>query len=387
MEMIPRVFRFQTSVETVRAHHWRSMTDAYSGCSFNCQYCLYKGPDDYGAHVHVARGEVTADSSVGILNIGSSTDPYQPIEATERVTRRILESCVDAKVPVFLLTRGTLIKRDVDVLSDLAAQGLLEICLSIITLNQDLSDKIEPRAPAPRERLAMAEYLVEQGLPVTFHVAPLIPGLDSEADLTVLGRTLGGVSGRHVFCAVLGLQRAFWASFQQVMKEVSHLCHDYEQFIDAYPDVQNFSRTSAVTCELPQALPALTAVRAGVNESGALFISENYPYLSTGALEQGIYRWKLPTIYDMAAWAAAQNRPVGWDEFDAWYGAFGPSDELRKLVHDAWVSGELMLGTRLDRVVDEENKDEVQYQYIPDYVSTPAHSTLVTRKVAVIKSH
>ena len=64
MGNISRVFPFQTSVESVRAHHWRTITDAYSGCAFNCQYCLYKGPDDYGAHVRVARGEDTADAGL-----------------------------------------------------------------------------------------------------------------------------------------------------------------------------------------------------------------------------------------------------------------------------------------------------------------------------------
>lgn len=383
MKALPRIFRFQTTVETVRAHHWRSMTDAYSGCAFNCQYCLYKGPDNYGAHVHEVHAETVGDSSavmdasVGILNIGSSTDPYQPIEATARGTRQILEECANAKIPVFLLTRGSLIERDVDVLSDLAAQGLLEICISIITLNQNLTEKIEPQAPEPRVRLAVAERLLSHGLPVTFHVAPLITGLDSNADLTTLGRTLGGLCGAHIFCAVFGVQRAFWPSFQRTMKEVSHLCADYEKFTAAYPDVQDFSRTGAVICELPDVLPALAALRDGVGESGSLFISENYPYLSTGALKGGIYRWKLPTAYDMAEWVAAQDGPLGWPEFSGWYETFKPSDELKELVRGAWSSGDLMLGTRLMRVADD---GEVRYQYMPDYVSSPAHSTLVTRR-------
>ena len=374
---IPRVFRFQTTVETVRAHHWRTMTDAYSGCAFNCQYCLYRGPDDYGTHVHVAHGEAIADSSLGILNVGSSTDPYQPIEAREQLTRRILEASVRARIPVFLLTRGTMIERDVDVLGELAAQGLLEICMSIITLKKDVSEKIEPRAPGPLERLATAERLTSLGLPLTFHVAPLIPGLDSEADLTDLGRRLGSISGRHIFCAMLGIQRAYWPSFQLVMKEVSPLCHNFEQFSAAYPDVINFSRTGAVICQLPQALPPLMALRTGVLQSGAVFVSENYPYLSTGALEHDIYRWKLPTVFDMAAWITAQGGPVGWEEFDGWYTPFGPSDELRQLVRGAWISGELMLGTRLAQITDNE---EVRYQYMPDYLSTPAQNTLVTRR-------
>jgi DNA repair photolyase len=372
-----RVFPFQTSVETVRAHHWRNVTDAYSGCAFNCQYCLYKGPGDYGEHVSVARGEDTADPALGILNIGSTTDPYQPIEATQRLTRRTLEAAASAGLPVFLLTRGTLVERDADVLGELARRGLLEVCVSIITLSDVISAKIEPRAPTPRERLATASRLAELGIPVTFHVAPLIPGLNSEAHLTALGRTLGAISGRHIFCAVLGIQRAFWASFQRAMKSLGPECHDLEKFWSAYPDTINFSRTAAVTCELPQALTSLMALRSGVLESGAIFVSENFPYLSSGALTQGIYHWKLPTVYDMSEWIAARNHPVTWSEFEVWYSTFRPSSNLQQLVRDTWHSGELTLGTHLARI---SRGDEVEYQFIPEFLAAPAQTTVVTRR-------
>jgi DNA repair photolyase len=378
MTAIPKVFPFQTSVETVRAHHWRYFTDAYTGCAFNCQYCLYKGPDDYGSHVRVSRGAAVADASLGILDIGSSTDPYQPIEVEECRTRGILEAAVGTRTPVFLLTRGTLVARDIDVLQELAAYGLIEVCMSIITLNQNIASKIEPRAPSPRERLATAERLAGLGLPVTFHVAPLIPGLDSAASLTALGRALGSVSGRHVFSAMLGAQRAFWPSFYQVMGGTAAFCHDFKEFVAAYPQEMDFSRESAATCELPEALPALMALRAGVQTAGATFVSENYPYLSTGALDGGIYRWKLPTAYDIAAWITAQGKPVGWADIDSWYAGFTPASVLVDLVRATWDSGELLLGTRLARTVDDEGV--VRYHYTPEYVSAPARRTLVTRR-------
>lgn len=378
MTSIPRAFPFQTSIETVRAHHWRFFSDAYSGCAFNCQYCLYKGPDDYGSHVRVTKGSATADPSLGILDIGTSTDPYQPIEEEQRRTRRILESAVAERIPVFLLTRGTLVARDVDVLQELATHGLVEVCMSIITLNEDLAAKIEPRAPGPRERLATAQRLVGLGLPITFHVAPLIPGMDSPADVASLGRALASVSGRHVFSAMLGAQRAFWPSFHEVMRQSAALCHDWDEFESAYPLGMDFSRDSATTCEPNEALPSLTALRAGVLEGGATFVSENYPYLTTGPLEGGIYRWKLPTVYDMAAWVATAEGMVSWEEMANWYSAFAPSDDLVALVRSGWDSGELFLGTRLVRTIADGGA--VQYQHAPEELSTQARRTLVTRR-------
>lgn len=194
---IPRVFDFQTSVETLRAHHWRSFIDAYSGCAFNCQYCLYKGPDDYGRHVKPTVGTAAADASLGILDIGTSTDPYQPIENGQLKTRSILEAALELKIPIFLLTRGTLVVRDEDVLQDLAREGLVEVCFSVITLNERLASKLEVRAPSPRSRLAAAAHLVDRSIPVTFHVAPVIPGLNSPAEMNQLGYELGSISGRH----------------------------------------------------------------------------------------------------------------------------------------------------------------------------------------------
>ena len=81
-------------------------------------------------------------------------------------------------------------------------------------------------------------------------------------------------------------------------------------------------------CQLPQALPPLMALRTRSAPIRRSFRIGEYPYLSTGALEHDIYRWKLPTVFDMAAWITAQGGPVGWEEFDGWYTPFGPSDEL-----------------------------------------------------------
>ncbi|WP_433678025.1 SPL family radical SAM protein [Nocardia sp. CA-119907] len=373
---IPQVFDFQTSIETLRAHHWRVFADAYSGCAFNCQYCLYKGPDDYGKHVRVAPGSAEADLSLGILDVGTSTDPYQPIEATERRTRGILEAALAQRIPVFLLTRGTMVTRDIDVLTDLAREGLVEMCFSVITLNEALARRIEVRAPSPRERIAAAAELVDKGIPVSFHVAPVIPGMNSAAQMNELGYELGSLSGRHVFNAVLGAQKAWWGPFYDVMEAAAGDLDSLEAFRAAYPRELQFERDSAVNCGLDAVLGTLLPFRQGVTRAGAVFVAENFPHLSTGALEGGIYRWKLPTVYDMAAWVAGQEQPVDWTGFSAWYQGFNPGQRLTDLVSELWDSGELFVGTTVTAAGDFAT-------YVGgDTVTETAHTTLVARRAA-----
>lgn len=375
MHQLPSAFEFQNSVETVRAHHWRSYTDTYKGCEFECQYCLYKGPNEYGRHVRPVEGSVPARSDLGILDIGTTTDPYQPMEEERKLTRSILEAAVATEIPLFVLTRGTLVLRDMDVLRDLAAAGLVEVCVSIITLNEEIAARIEPGAPPLRERLRVAEQLAANDIPVAFHVAPLIPGLDTPENLAVLGKRLAETCGSHVFSAMLGARKPYWAVFYQGMDEIADQCGSFETFEAAYPRDFEFSKDAADTCDFDHALPALTPLRDGVTAGGATYVSENYPFLTTGPLEGGIYRWKLPTVYDMARWIEDQTKAVEWPEFLQWYRGFQPSDTLVRIVRDHWVKGDLFLGTRLARQGD---------GYVPcEELLLPASHTLVAKRTPV----
>lgn len=375
MHQLPTAFEFQTSAETLRAHHWRSYTDTYKGCEFECQYCLYKGPGEYGRHVQPVKGSVPARADMGIVDIGTTTDPYQPMEADQKITRGILQTAIDLKIPLFVLTRGDLVLRDTDLLRELAQEGLVEVCLSVITLNEDITRRIEPNAPTPIARLRVAEQLAAQDIPVAFHVAPLIPGLDTEDNLAAFGKSLAETCGSHVFSAMLGARKPYWKSFYDGMDAVTDALGSFETFERAYPREFDFSRDAAGTCGFEYALPALTPLRDGVTAGGATYVSENYPFLTTGALTKGIYRWKLPTVYDMASWIQSQPGAVEWENFLTWYRDFRPSDRLIELVRSLWVSGELFLGTYLAAEGD-------------GYVTTeelllPAHHTLVAKRTPV----
>lgn len=374
------LFPFQISLETVRAHHWRYFYDAYQGCEFNCQYCLYKGPGDYGRHVHASRVEPAPDRPIGIVDIGANTDPYQPVEAQNLVTKRVLRNLLESGTATFVLTRGSLIERDVELLKRFAERGLIEVCFSVITLNDDLSRHLEPRAPAPAERLRVAGVLSNAGIPVSFHVAPLIPGLHSMDEWTQLGHRLGELSGRHVFSAVLGAQKGFWKSFYDVAYAARHLFSSWITFAAAYTENPGFApdNDGAITCELSEVLDDLLALRAGVVETGAVFVSENYPYLTTGALNDGIYRWKIPTVFDMVEHLRTQDSHVSWDRFMEWYQRFEPTRIALDVVRAGWRSGDLFSGTNVARY--EATGGDTCYSF-SEFISEPTSRTLLAHRL------
>ncbi len=112
------------------------------------------------------------------IMLGANTDCYQPIEREWRLTRRILEILHATKHPVVVVTKSSLIERDVDLLAPMAADGLAQVAVSIGLLDDDLKRKLEPRAAAPQRRIKVIRTLAAAGIPVTALVAPIIPQLN-----------------------------------------------------------------------------------------------------------------------------------------------------------------------------------------------------------------
>jgi DNA repair photolyase len=111
------------------------------------------------------------------ITLGANTDPYQPVEKRMRVTRSILEVLARTRHPVAVVTKSALVLRDLDLLTDLARDGLASVAVSITTLNADLKRKMEPRAASPQARLRTLAALSAARVPCAVMVAPVIPAL------------------------------------------------------------------------------------------------------------------------------------------------------------------------------------------------------------------
>jgi DNA repair photolyase len=164
----------------------------YRGCEHGCVYCFARPSHAYldlspgldfetklFAKTNGAerlRAELAKkDHQVSPIALGINTDSYQPIEREYRITRELLEVFAECKHPVSFVTKGALILRDLDLLVELAGQNLVQVYLSVTTLDNRLSSQLEPRASAPHTRLKTIQALHEAGVPVGALVAPVIP--------------------------------------------------------------------------------------------------------------------------------------------------------------------------------------------------------------------
>ena len=120
------------------------------------------------------------------INLGANTDPYQPIERSYRLTRALIEVLLEVRHPLTVVTKSSLVERDIDLLSPMAELGLVQVFISVTTLDNRLASKLEPRATAPHRRIEAIRRLNDAAIPVGVFVAPLIPMLtdkDMEAIL------------------------------------------------------------------------------------------------------------------------------------------------------------------------------------------------------------
>lgn len=165
----------------------------YAGCSFACSYCYVRQmpislfrQQDWGSWVDVKteaaellRKELIKAKAKGPVTIfmSSSTDPYQPIENKEQVSRSLLEVMVESK-PDFLLvqTRSPLVTRDIDLFQEL--KDRIRISITIETDLEEIRKRFSPQAPSVNGRIKALRDIVEAGIPAQATVAPLLPSSD-----------------------------------------------------------------------------------------------------------------------------------------------------------------------------------------------------------------
>jgi len=175
----------------------------YRGCLHGCVYCYARPSHAYlelspgldfetrlFAKVNAAdklREELARPGhKVEPIAIGVNTDCYQPIERDYKITRQILEVLAECRHPCSIVTKNALVTRDLDLLAAMARQNLVQVFVSVTTLDGDLARRMEPRASAPHARLATIRRLSDAGVPVGAMVAPVIPFLTDSAVESVL---------------------------------------------------------------------------------------------------------------------------------------------------------------------------------------------------------
>lgn len=111
------------------------------------------------------------------IALAMNTDGYQPIEREYQLTRQVIQVLSEANHPFSMVTKSSLVERDIDLIAPMAAKGLASIYLSITTLDRQIARRLEPRAAAPERRFETLRKLSEAGIPTGVMVAPVIPAL------------------------------------------------------------------------------------------------------------------------------------------------------------------------------------------------------------------
>ena len=167
----------------------------YQGCEHGCIYCYARNTHEYwgfSAGLDFESKIIVKKNAPSLLekcilhpgwqpvpiSLSGNTDCYQPIERKLEITRGLLKIFAQYRHPVSMITKNSLILRDVDLLKDLASENLVHIYISITTLDEDLRRKMEPRTASAIKRLQTVEALAKAGIPVGVMNAPIIPGLN-----------------------------------------------------------------------------------------------------------------------------------------------------------------------------------------------------------------
>ena len=243
----------------------------YMGCAHRCTFCYVRAferradrpsDDRYGRSirvkvnvVEVLRRELSRKrwAREGVV-IGAATDPYQPAEGRYRLTRGCIEALAEARNPLSIITRGPLIVRDIDVLSEAARRADVSVMFSVPTLDPTIWRATEPATAPPRQRLRALRRLVDAGINAGVGMAPILPGLSDLpellADVVRAARDAGATS---IWTNVVNLRPGTREHFlESLTRDWPELVPRYERLYAgrAYPSKDMVERVRREVLEL-----------------------------------------------------------------------------------------------------------------------------------------
>lgn len=264
----------------------------YQGCEHGCIYCYARPSHAYlglspgldfetklfakANAADLLRAELSRPGyRCEVISIGANTDPYQPIERKYGITRSILEVLAQCDHPFGIITKSALVERDLDLLAPMAKKGLVQVFVSIGTLNHDLMRRLEPRSTAPQRRLEVLRALSDAGIPCGVLVAPIIPMLNDRDMEAVLERSAAqgaGMAGYVILRLPYELKELFkdWLQRHYPLK-AARIMSQIRQMRGGRENDPRFGarmRGEGIFAELQQRRFRLACARHGLNLHG-----------------------------------------------------------------------------------------------------------------------
>jgi DNA repair photolyase len=210
----------------------------YRGCEHGCIYCFARPYHEFlgfncgldfetkllakpDAPALLKRELASPNWRPEPIVMSASTDIYQPIEHKLGIARQCLQVLADCAQPVSTMTKSALVLRDTDLWSRLAEQNAGRVTVTLVTLDSDLAQKLEPRASSPAGRLRIIRELTAAGIPVTVNVAPIIPGL-TDVELPQILQAVADAGARRAAWALLRLPYQVKDLFLDWLKRCVH---------------------------------------------------------------------------------------------------------------------------------------------------------------------
>jgi DNA repair photolyase len=240
----------------------------YRGCEFGCHYCYARythefmemwDSQDFERKIYAKtdapdqlRAELRQGRDKGLpIALGTATDPYQPAERQFEITRRMLEVFAEFRgLDLSITTKSVLILRDVDLLQSLSSRHRFSVHITVTTHDERLARLLEPKAPAPAQRLEAVRKLTQAGIRVGVNAMPILPGLnDAPSMLDALAGRAARAGASFIYGNVLFLSPSAMRQFMPFLeREFPHLVKRYRKL---------YARSAYLHGEYPEAMGKL----------------------------------------------------------------------------------------------------------------------------------
>ena len=283
----------------------------YRGCEHGCVYCYARPTHEYLGFSsgldfetkimvkedapELLRKELSSPKwQPQVVALSGNTDCYQPVEKKKQLTRRCLEVFLEFRNPVVIVTKNHLVRRDVDILRELARFQCVGVTVSLTTLDPKLASVMEPRASSPARRLAAIKALAEAGIPVGYLQAPMIPGLtDSEAP--AIARAAAEAGAAFAGYVALRLPFAVKSLFEQWLEQ--HFPERKNKVLNRIravrggklndPNFKSRMRGEGIFAQQMAELFQLATKKAGINKRWPELTTKHFR--SPGAFQLGLF--------------------------------------------------------------------------------------------------
>ena len=284
----------RSAINADKGMPFRWSINPYRGCRHRCVYCFarqYQAWHELDSGLDFENKIFVKTNLPDVLRdelrkpswrhervvVGTATDCYQPAEGRYRLTRRTLEALRDHHNPTEIITKGTMILRDIDVLAELARRADCSVNISVTTVDDDLWKKLEPGTPRPRKRLEVMRELVRAGVNAGVLMAPCIPGITTQRG--VIERVLEAAAQHEARYVCHGLLRLAPGTREWYLGFVQR---EYPQLYEGY--LRLYSRGAHASAEYEQKVAGRVAEARAVH-----LVSSGRRTTAAPALQPGLF--------------------------------------------------------------------------------------------------